>query len=77
MVTILRFHPSCKTFSFSLKGRQTGHFTSMLPLTTLNLFEATGHGNYAKSARLYLQEMNQLEHKYPWVFKNFMKGYHT
>ena len=49
------------------------HVTSKM----LNLFAATGHGNYAKSARLYLQEMSQLEHKYPWVFNNFMKGYHT
>ena len=33
----------------------------------LNLFAATGHMNYAKCARLYLQEMQGLSETHPWV----------
>ena len=44
----------------------------------LNLFAVTGHLHYAKCARLYLQQMLQLETNYPWVHKFFVeKGYHT
>ena len=31
----------------------------------LNLFAATGHIKYAKSARLYLQQMNKLPETHP------------
>ena len=44
----------------------------------LNLFAAAGRVNYAKSARLYLQTMNDLPQKHPWLFQCFNeKGYHT
>ena len=44
----------------------------------LNLFAATGHIHYAKSARLHLQEMRELKTKHPFVYKCFKeKGYHT
>ena len=43
----------------------------------LNLFAATSHKNYAKCARLYLQEMEQLPEKYPWLHKQFMEGRHA
>ena len=33
----------------------------------LNLFAATGHINYAKSARLYLQLMMDLPETHPWL----------
>ena len=42
----------------------------------LNLFAATGHIHYAKSARLYLQEMNRLQADHPWLYEKFMDGYH-
>ena len=43
-----------------------------------NIFAATGHVHYAKSACLYLQQMMELETDYPWVHKNFTEnGYHT
>lgn len=43
----------------------------------LNLYAATGHYNYAKSARLYLQMMLALEDKYPWLYKHFKEhGHH-
>ena len=33
-----------------------------------DLFAATGHINYAKSARLYLQTMKDLPKQYPWLY---------
>ena len=44
----------------------------------LNLFAATGHVNYAKSARMYLQMMLELPVKYPDLYEKFStEGYHT
>ena len=44
----------------------------------LNLFAATGHVYYAKSARLYLQQMLKLPKEHPWLYKQFVEfGYHT
>ena len=43
----------------------------------LNLFAATGHSNYAKSTRMYLQQMNVLHESHPEVHKLFMEGKHT
>ena len=44
----------------------------------LNLFAATGRLNYAKNARLHLQQMRNLKDTYPWIYKCFKeKGYHT
>ena len=40
----------------------------------LNLFAATGHKNYAKSGRLYLQLMYELPTKYPWLYQQFTAG---
>ena len=36
-----------------------------------NLFAATGHINYAKSARIYLQLMLDLENTNPWLHQKF------
>ena len=43
----------------------------------LNLFAATGHNNYAKYARLYLQDMKDLPVNYPWLHEQFLNGHHT
>ena len=43
----------------------------------LNLFAATGHINYAKSARLYLQQMNKLPETHPCLYNEFVNGNHT
>lgn len=43
----------------------------------LNLFAATGHSNYAKSVRIYLQEMNKLQESDPVLYQFFQKGHHT
>jgi len=37
----------------------------------LNLFAATGHIHYAKSARLHLQQMLKLETTSPWLYEKF------
>lgn len=38
----------------------------------LNLFAATGHNNYARCARLYLQEMKRLPQTAPWLHDQFL-----
>ena len=44
----------------------------------LNFFAATGHVNYAKSARMYLQMMLQLPVKYSDLYERFStEGYYT
>ena len=43
----------------------------------LNLVAATGHVNYAKSERLYLQVMHRLPGTHPWLFDKFAEGYHV
>ena len=48
----------------------------------LNIFPATGHFQYAKSARLCLQLMLNLPEKYPWLYDQFCQqfcqhGFHT
>ena len=42
-----------------------------------NLFAATGHVNYAKSTRLYLQIMLNLSTSHPWLYEHFRKGFHA
>jgi hypothetical protein len=43
----------------------------------LNLFAVTGHNNYAKSCRLYLQSIKELKTTQPGVYAQFMCGNHT
>ena len=43
----------------------------------LNLFALTGHINYAKSARFYIQQMKSLQEDHPWLFEQFTKGEHA
>ena len=44
----------------------------------LNLFASTGHFNYAKSARMYLQLMLELPAGHLWLYEQFTKHcYHT
>ena len=42
----------------------------------LNLFAATGHSNYAKCARFYLQEMKELPNTHPWLYAKFINVMH-
>ena len=44
----------------------------------MNLFAATGHINYAKSSRLYLQLMLELPIDHPWLHNCFVEqGFHS
>lgn len=44
----------------------------------LNLFAATGHINYAKSSRLYLQQMHNLPTDHPSLYQCFeQQGFHA
>ena len=43
----------------------------------LNLFAATGHIHYGKSARLYLQNMAKLPEQYPWLYQKYVEGAHA
>ena len=42
----------------------------------LNLFAASGHLNYAKIARLYVQQRMSLSEKHPWLHEQFENGKH-
>ena len=56
-------------------GMWDGHLNAVTAL--LNLFAATCHIHYAKSARLYVQEMRKLPSTHPWLHHTFVEGYHT
>ena len=43
----------------------------------LNLFAATGHRNYAKCARIYIQEMNHWMKSNEWLRNQFEVGRHA
>lgn len=63
-----------------LAAERTGNWRLHLAATTdmLPLFAACGHHNYAKSARYYVQLMNQLPVTHPWLYEQFSRnGYHT
>jgi hypothetical protein len=65
-----------KTF---LLAERTGNWHLHLDTVSrmLPLFAASGHRNYAKSARLYVQEMQELENAYPWLYMQFTAGLHS
>ena len=56
-------------------GNWQTHLTAMGKL--LNFLAVTGHINYPKSGRLYLQRLLDLEINYPWSYHQFNeKGFH-
>ena len=62
------------------RAERTGDWNTHLIAVNsmLNLFAATGHFNYAKCGRLYLQNMQRLPETNPWLYEQFSKnGYHT
>jgi len=63
-----------------ITAERTGNWHLHLDCTyeMLNLFAATGHSNYAKSARLYLQMMTKLPETHPWLYEMFLQhGFHS
>ena len=43
----------------------------------MNLFAATCHIHYAKSAQLYIQEMRKRPSTHPWLHQKFVEENHT
>lgn len=43
----------------------------------LSLFAATGHSNYAKCARFYMQMMLELPTKHAWLHEKLLSGCHS
>ena len=65
-----------KAFIFAERTSNWGlHLEALSEM--LNLFAATGHISYAKSTRLYLQEMRKLPETHPWLYAQFINGHHT
>ena len=59
-----------------ITAERTGNWLLHLDTVTnmLPLFAATGHANYAKSARVYVQQMRELSTTHPWLHDQFMAG---
>lgn len=74
----LRYIEYVQTLKIFIRAERTGNWSLHLIAVTrmLNLFAATGHINYAKSARLYLQLMLELPNDYPLLHDMFIsKGF--
>ena len=66
-----------KTF---IRAKRIGNWHLYLTAVAnmIDLFAATGHIHYAKSARLYLQTMQDLPKQYPWLYiKSAEQGCHS
>ena len=76
----LQYIEYIETLKLFIREERTGKWSLHLVAVTrmLNLFAATGHIYYAKSARLYLQLMLELPNEYPWLYQCFIdQGFHT
>ena len=62
-------------------AERTGHWHFHLKCVhdMLNLFAATGHNDYLKSCRLYLQQLVlDLPNSHPWLYEMFtVNGFHS
>ena len=66
-IQYLHYTDVLKMFIFAERsGNWAMHLSAVSKM--IDLFAATGHGNYAKSARVHLQQMLELETTYPWVY---------
>ena len=66
----IQYISKIKTFARAERiGDWKGHLAAKGQI--LNLFAATGHINYAKSAKLYLQKMADFETEYSWLYQQF------
>jgi len=63
-----------------IRAERSGNWSLHLVVVArmLNLFAATGHINYTKSARLDLQLMLEQPKKFPWLHEVFStQGFHV
>ena len=76
-IQFLRHADIIKYFIFSERSKDwEGHLLACTKL--LNLFAATGHLHYAKSCRLYVQQMRELPSTQPWLYEMFTsRGLHA
>ena len=67
------------TLKMHIKVERIDNWTMQLKCTRkmLNLFRDTGHVNYAKSARLYLQIILNVNVDHSWLFELFGNGFHS
>ena len=75
-------HGLHRHFKLFIRAERVGnwnmHIIAVGRRPMLNLFAATGHFNYAKRARMYLQLMLELPAGHPWLYEQFTEhGYHT
>ena len=63
----------------TIKAERTGNFSLHLQAVAsmLPFFAASGHHHYAKSARLYLQQMMELKDSNPSVYQSFEAGHNV
>ena len=76
----LQYIEYIETLKLFIRAERSGNWSLHLVAVTrmLNLFAATSHINYAKSARLYLQLMLELPKDFPWLHKMFInQGFHA
>ena len=77
----LQYTQYVEVLKLFIRAERIGNWSLHLVAVTnmLNLFAATGHIiNYAKSARFYLQLMQNLPNDHPWLHQCFInKGFHT
>ena len=66
----IEYIETCRNF---IKASRTGNWKLHLYVISkmTNLFAATGHINYGKSARIYLQLMLDRENTNPWLHQKF------
>ena len=62
-----------------IRAGRTGNWQNYLMVVRqiLNLFSVTAHFQYTKSARPYLQLMNEPPIDFPWLYNLFQQGYYT
>jgi len=69
-----------ETLRMFIRAERTGNWNLHLIAVSrmLNIFAATGHNQYAKCARMYLQMMLELQDTHSWLYEQFMcNGFHT
>ncbi len=76
----LQYIEYVETLKLFISAERTGNWNLHLLAIgkMMNLFAATGHINYAKSSRLYLQLMRELPTDHPWLYTCFTEqGFHA
>ena len=69
-----------QTLKMFIRAERTGDWELHLVAVShmLNLFATTGHNQYARCARLYLQMMRDLPVSHPWLYNQFSEhGFHA